>query len=172
MPKAVVKKHIEDGLLNIIRLFKEEEASKDKLTYISLKIELPKLAMIELCCWIEDTQDKIVMRAISHSKIKGSQAEKFYKKYIKTNWSFSYKDFRKMLTHAIGERAVLDLEEKLAPEIQLLQSKLSDLKQMRDDYAHSHRPSIAAVKTPKHIYEDYFFPIFNSLKIIEDEILR
>ena len=171
MPKAVVKKHIEDSLKNIISLFQKESKSSYKLSYISLQRQLPKLATIELCGWIEDTQDRIVMRSIKSSNIKPPYIDKFYKDYVKTNNAFRYKDYRKMLTQALGQKTILLIEKELDRDIQILQSKLADLKTMRDSYAHSHTPSVANIKSPLHIYNDYYIPIFKTLKLIEDKII-
>lgn len=167
MPKAVVRKHIDTRFKNLQRLFRLESKSTDTLAQISIQVQLPKLAILELCGWIEETEDAIVSNALKLAKVKHVSIESFYKVHIKTNHSFSYEKFSLMLTKAIGYNNFIRMEKKLAPKIAVLKAKLSDLEKIRNNLAHTYKPDPSSIKTPETIRIEYLEPIDLIFKEIE-----
>jgi hypothetical protein len=99
-----------------------------------------KLALIELCGWIEETMDDIVLRCAKRC-LKSPANQKFIKdEIIKPNSNFQYEAFRKMLMMVIGLATLEKIEEKLenTGKISALKSDLGNLKKSRDTAAHSH----------------------------------
>lgn len=99
-----------------------------------------KLAILELCGWIEESMDDIVLRcAMRHLKI-NSNKEFVRKKIVKRNYGFDYDDhFRRMLCQLIGIINVERLEKNVDQAKKArLKAVLSTLKIARNAEAHTH----------------------------------
>jgi reactive intermediate/imine deaminase len=98
-----------------------------------------KLALIELCGWIEETMDDIVLRCAKRC-LKSEANKKFIDKTISGTHSFEYEPFRKMLMMVIGLATLEKIEEKLenTGKISALKSALGNLKDSRNRAAHTH----------------------------------
>ncbi|MGE4314237.1 MAG: hypothetical protein AB7E85_08215 [Pseudobdellovibrionaceae bacterium] len=166
MPKAVIKKHVEERLRNLIRLEKREQKSTHSLSHIT-PVQFSKLAVLDLSGWIEITQDEIIKKILSSKNISSSEIKTFEKKYIDSNNAFSMNKFDAMLTPAVGYSSFLSFKIMLGADYDLLSSKLSSLKKIRDELAHQTRPSPSSLPSPQTVYDDYFLIIFRILKTIE-----
>jgi len=166
MPKAVIKKHIDERLRNLIRLSKAEQKSTHSLSHIS-HLQFSKLAVLDVSGWIEITQDEIVQKILRDKKISLTDINSFEEAHIKGNHSFDMKSFDSMITAAAGYNSYLKLKTTLGADHNLLSSKLGSLKKIRRELAHETRPSPSSVPSPKYVYDDYFLPIYNILKKIE-----
>ena len=99
-----------------------------------------KLALIELCGWIEETMDDIVLRCAKRC-LKSEANQKFIKdEIIKPNSNFQYEAFRKMLMMVIGLATLEKIEEQLETtgKISALNGYLVNLKRSRNQAAHTH----------------------------------
>lgn len=99
-----------------------------------------KLALIELCGWIEETMDDIVLRCAKRC-LKSEANQKFIKdEIIKPNSKFQYEAFRKMLMIVIGLATLEKIEEKLEKtgKISALKGDLGNLNKSRNQAAHTH----------------------------------
>jgi len=99
-----------------------------------------KLALIELCGWIEETMDDIVLRCAKRC-LKSPANQKFIKdEIIKPNSNFQYEAFRKMLMIVIGLATLEKIEKKSekTDKISTLKGYLGNLKKSRNLAAHSH----------------------------------
>jgi hypothetical protein len=134
----VVKKHI---LSNIKRL--------DSLYNSSPTVEASyysKLAIIELCGWIELTMDNIVEN-FANKHLKTQPYKDSFRSLKEKNYGFDYKqNFRKMLSQTVGLHNTEKLETKLnhSGQIAILNATLDSLKTLRNDAAHTY---IDATKT-------------------------
>lgn len=98
-----------------------------------------KLALIELCGWIEETMDDIVLRCAKRC-LKSPANLKFIDKTVHNTNSFEYEAFRKMLMMVIGLATLEKIEEQLETtgKISALKGDLGNLKRSRNQAAHTH----------------------------------
>ena len=128
-----------------------------------------KLALLELCGWIEQTMDFII---IDNSNIKLSvQANKSLVKdsIVKRTYGFHYDDhFRPMLMKLIGliELEKLENNLKATGDFAILSSQLGSLRQSRDKAAHTTiagaTPSFEAPSNIK-AYLERIYPIIQTI---------
>lgn len=129
----IIKKYILSNLRLIDKNFKNAKNQEEALL-------LSKLAIIELCGWIEQSMDDIV-RHIYKRCLKDVNNCKFVEKeIIKKTYGFEYhKHFRGMLTKTIGivnvERIELSINQTKKAK---LEAVLSTLKKLRDAEAHTY----------------------------------
>jgi hypothetical protein len=71
-----------------------------------------KLAILELCAWIEEAQDGIILDYIQLNLLEESNIESV-RNMVRRNPSFDYEKFRAFLIHIIGIISVERLEAKL-----------------------------------------------------------
>lgn len=100
---------------------------------------LSKLALLELCGWLETEQDRIVL-AIDGSCLKDSDWVE--KEVVKKTFGFDYnKHFRPMLARLIGEHLTRSLEKTIEQEypgdLDRLRSSTGDLWARRCNFAHA-----------------------------------
>lgn len=134
----IAKSYIESTLKELDKLYNHASSQK-KAIYFS------KLAIIELCGWIEETVDEIVHRH-SNRHLKNIDNRKYcLDKIIKNNYGFQYlQNIRPMLINLIGLIGVEKLENELekTAQITLLKNNLGNLKFSRNEAAHTHLKGI------------------------------
>ena len=98
-----------------------------------------KLALLEVCGWIEEAMDEIWLNCLRY-KIKNTNHQDLIEKSIKDNSAFDYeKNFKKILLLIIGLMNIEKLEKKVdAHKFQQLKSELGNLKKSRNSAAHTH----------------------------------
>ena len=98
-----------------------------------------KLALIELCGWIEETMDDIVLRCATRC-LQSPANLKLIDKTVHNTYSFEYEAFRKMLMIVIGLATLEKIEKKSekTDKISTLKGYLGNLKKSRNLAAHSH----------------------------------
>jgi hypothetical protein len=101
---------------------------------------LSKLAILELCGWIEESMDTIVRRTMSIHVREQPNREHIDKKVIRRTFGFEYQDhFRRMLMMVVGVSGMERIESRMDQEAKTrLESTLHNLKVLRDREAHSH----------------------------------
>jgi RiboL-PSP-HEPN len=138
------------------------------------KILYSKLALIELCGWIEETMDDIILRCAKRC-LKSPDSQKFVKdKIIKPNYNFQYEDFRKMLMTVIGLAQLEKIEKKLEKtgKISALKGDLGNLKNSRNQAAHTYtKGTLRTYDAPSKIKND-FTKIYVLLKELDEELIR
>ena len=126
--------YITNSLNELDKLY-NEASSKKKAIYYS------KLATLELCGWVEDTIDDIVLRH-ANRKVKETSNRKYIKKEIvKRTSGFQYEfHIRPMLISVIGLIALEGIERKFekTAKITTLKNSLSNLRESRNKAAHTH----------------------------------
>lgn len=163
----IVKSYIKNNLERIERLYNKSSSIQDGLFY-------SKLAILELCGWIEISMDDIILR-VSKKHLKQSDNIHFVEKeIIKRTYGFDYsRHFRKMLINMIGVIGVERLEKRIdSVKFQLLLSSLSSLKQYRDSEAHTYIKGTTRRMDAPSVTKNRFNGIFYGLKNIDDELRK
>jgi len=124
------KEPIETTLKDLQRLYDHHSDSNHKI-YFS------KLALLELCGWIELAQDEIIKSYSSTKLTKQSNKDEIEKLVLKT-YGFSYKNhFRQMIIQLIGFTKTEILEDNLTGDILILKTQLGALSGLRNPSAHT-----------------------------------
>jgi adenine-specific DNA methylase len=161
----VVKSYIQSTLEELETLYNDHQSLKKDIYY-------SKLALIELCGWIEESFDSII-RSATRNKIRSETFKKYMKSIIDGTHGFQYNThFRKMLIIALGICEAEKLERKIdkSGKIQLLASLLATLKEIRNTNAHSYiKGTTTTIQTPS-VTKSQFLRIYPIIKEIEREI--
>jgi hypothetical protein len=129
----IARSYILSNLKLLDNKYRKTTSPKELLFY-------SKLAILELCGWIEESMDDIVLRcAMRHLKIM-SNKEFVRKQIVRKNYGFDYDDhFRRMLGQLIGIINVERLEKNVDQTKKVrLKAVLSMLKTARNAEAHTH----------------------------------
>ena len=164
----IAKSYIESTLRELDKLYNNASSQK-KAIYFS------KLAVIELCGWIEETIDEIILRHCNR-KLKNHENKEYCKnKIIKTTYGFQYlQNVRPMLINLIGLIGVEKLENELekTAQITLLKNNLGNLKVSRNEAAHTHLKGVTRTyNAPSRTIGD-FNRIFTILEKLDSELRK
>ena len=158
----IARSYIENNLIQLDKLYNAAATSKGQLYY-------SKLAMLELCGWIEESMDDIVQKCANRI-LKLQSSKKFIKKeIIKRTYGFEYqRHFMKMLTSVIGLINIekLDLKLDISKKTKL-ESALSTLKVVRNSEAHTHLKGVTRSVDAPSVSISRFRDVFDGLKDIE-----
>jgi hypothetical protein len=127
----VVKQHILNNINKLDRLY--NTAPTQEATYYS------KLAIIELCGWIEFSMDNIAENFATRKLISANYLADF-KRIKNGNHGFKYSDnFKKMMCQTIGMHNMETIERPLivSGEIATLEATLVILSTLRNSAAHT-----------------------------------
>ena len=158
----ITKSYILENLESLEKFYNKSSSGKKGLFF-------SKLAILELCGWIEESMDDIVRRS-SIRKLNNANNRSFIEKsVIKRTYGFEYNShFRNMLIDLIGIINVEKLENKLDPvKFQLMTSTLDTLKIIRNTEAHTHIKGITKRIDAPSLTKSRFLPIFEGLKDID-----
>lgn len=133
----VTKSAIARNLREIEELYNSSKSPKKKFYFA-------KLAVLELCGWIENSQDELIMRCAGRCVTATSNLKAVSDK-ISGNHGFTYeRHFRPLLTLILGfsklEKAELEFD-KLG-SLSKFSSVLSKLKDPRNTAAHTHTAGV------------------------------
>ncbi len=133
-----------------------------------------KVAILELCGWIEESMDNIVLTC-ANRKIKDVAIRNYLKtRIVEKNYGFEYKkNFRHMLSQVVGLTGVERLEKKLdATKFQVLCSVLGTLKIARDVEAHTHiKGATRRINAPSATIAQ-FNQVYDGLKDIDEKLRK
>ena len=132
-----------------------------------------KLAIIELCGWIEESMDELIRRfSTRHLKVQANR-DTCENEIIRPTYGFEYKKhFRSMLIRLLGLVAVEQLEQQVDPTIQArLEGALSFLKPFRNSHAHTHLRTAASINAPS-LTLSKFQPVYDGLLEFERAMRR
>jgi hypothetical protein len=129
----ISKTYILSNLKQLNSRFMKAKTQKDHL-YFS------KLAVLELCGWIETSMDDIVLRVSQKRLTLRSNLQYVERDIIGPTWGFAYKKHWKgMLIKAVGIITVEQIEKAVDPlKKARLESQLNNLKEVRDRLAHTY----------------------------------
>ena len=164
------KRNIHKNIDELEKLF-EQSAKRSQMQFYS------KLAILELCGWIEVVMDDILLECMS-KHIHDDKNLKIAKEAIKRHSSFNYAKFKDVLIVLIGMKDVEKIEFKMLPsgKLDILKSKLGTLTKRRNELAHTHSqkqqfndPNILC---SPNVTKNEFNKIFDGLKAFEKELKR
>ena len=124
---------IEKNLQKIDRLYVGTSSAQEGLLY-------SKLAILELCGWIESSMDSIVL-SISKQLVKDSKHLKYFEEeVVEKVYGFEYeKHFRRIVIALVGLHGVESMEKKVNPRVFApMCASLNALKPNRDKLAHGY----------------------------------
>lgn len=159
----VVKKYIEENLKHLDQAYRKETDNK-KATYYS------KLAILELCGWIEISMDGLVLSHCS-KKVKQQDNIKLVEANVRRTYGFDYdQHFRKMLIQLVGVATCETIETKVdVAKKTKLEAQLALLKTMRDRLAHTYikgTPQANSVDAPS-VTRSRLVDIYEGLKAFQ-----
>ncbi len=158
----IAKSYITSTLFELDKLYNNSTSQK-KAIYFS------KLALIELCGWIEETLDDIILKhANRHLKVPSNKAYCLVS-IVKPNYGFEYKkNVRPMLISLLGLIEVEKLEKELekTAQVTLLKGYLGNIKDSRNIAAHTHLKGVTRhFNAPSRTIGD-----FNRISVILEQI--
>ena len=132
-----------------------------------------KLAILELCGWIEESMDSIV-EAFTKRLNQPANITFVKEQVIEPTYGFEYhKHFRAMLIQVIGVINVERLEANLnQTKFDLMKSTLGSLKKSRNDLAHTHVKDITVRIDAPSTTKNRFEKVYDGLKDIESCIRK
>ena len=133
-----------------------------------------KLALIELCGWIEETMDNIARDcARRHSTAEANLAQ-VAEEVIGRTYGFHYGDhFRNMLMGIVGLVKIEELEGMLDPaKFNGMKSSLGILREKRNSEAHTYIKGITQTVDAPSVTTRHFQNVYEGLKDMEQCIRR
>jgi len=161
----VGKTSILENLKRLETLYNESVTSEKKCLFYS------KLAILELCGWIEESMDDIV-RKCANRKLKENANQEHIDNTIKLTYGFVYdKHFRKMLIELIGLINVERLEMRIdKAKFQNMKSTLGLLRSFRDIEAHTHLKGTTRILDAPSATINKFSMVYEGLKEFEEKL--
>lgn len=104
----------------------------------TLAIAYSKIAVLEVCGWLEESFDEIAHNCV-RSRLRTLERRKFLEDKIKSTYGFEYNSkARPLISHAIGVVRLLEVEKQLEVNgsLTILKSACANLNKLRQDAAH------------------------------------
>jgi hypothetical protein len=163
----ITKSYIYGNLKSLNTLYNQSSSSKKGLFY-------SKLALLELCGWIEESMDDIIRRCAKKNLRNQSNLIMIENDIIRKTFGFEYNQhFRKMLVKTLGLIKLEKLEKKFDPlKFQLLETTLETLKSARNNEAHTHIKGITRRIDAPSVTISRFLIVYDGLLDIDDLIKR
>lgn len=159
----IAKSIIQKNLLQLNKLYIQSSGKKKGRNALYFS----KLALIELCGWIEESMDSIIYQCASRHIIDKSSSE-FIKDIIARTYGFRYDaDFRDMLIKLIGIINVENLEDKLNQnKFHILKSTLGTLTISRNNHAHTYIKGVTIRIDAPSVTINHFSKVYEGLEDI------
>lgn len=141
-----------------------DEASDPKL-----QLFYAKLALMEVCGWIEETIDTLILRHAKHTLSSTREYDNFKKSVVDKQYGFSYNEnILPMLIGLFGRVGTMEYESyHNATELELLKSTLGTLKEARNAHAHTHLKGVTVTVMAPSLLEEYFERVSTGLNEME-----
>ena len=132
-----------------------------------------KLAILELCGWIEESMDDVILRCARKHLSEAANRNYCEKEVVKRTYGFDYHhNFRFMLIRLLGLIAVEKIEQRIDVTVHgNMTAALSTLKQQRDSEAHTHLKGVTRTINAPSLTITQFQPVYEGLIEI-DRIIR
>lgn len=161
----IARYYIESNLKQLDRLYNIAGTQKKELYY-------SKLAMLELCGWIEESMDDVVQRCAN--RVLKVRANKTYitNNVIKPTYGFEYeKHFKKMLISVVGLMSVEKVEAKVdRQKYERFKSALGSLKVARNREAHTHLKGVMRTVDAPSVTLNHFNHVYEGLVDFENQL--
>ena len=162
--KTISRTSIHQNLKSLDVLYRNAPTTKKALFY-------SKLALLELCGWVEETMDSVV-RSCACRKLRDLENRKLIEQdAIKRTHSFSYQThFRRMLTNVIGLHGVERVECHIdSTKLDAFKVMLGNLKSRRDEHAHTYLGMTRTLDAPSVILQT-FEGIYEGLQEVSEAL--
>lgn len=158
----IVKRSIQANLRELDRAYRSATRPKDALFF-------SKLAILELCGWIEESMDDIVLRCSTRHLSDSANVRYCEKAIVRKTYGFDYDaNFRWMLIRLVGLINVEALEKALDPvKISALSGALATLKQQRNTEAHTHIKGLTKTINAPSVTLAQLAPVYEGLLEID-----
>jgi hypothetical protein len=133
-----------------------------------------KLAILDLCGWIEESMDDVVRRCAIRCLHVADNRKFVEKEVIKKTYGFDYDShFRKMLGRVIGLMNVEKLERRLDTSVHTkFVATLSTLKTSRDSEAHTHLKGATKVLNAPSVTLAQFEDVYKGLTAYDSALRK
>lgn len=162
----IARNEIQGTLKMLDCKFRTATSQKESLFY-------SKLAILELCGWIEESMDDVILRC-ARRHLKDKESIKFVEREIvKKTYGFDYQQhFRRMLIQLLGLINVERIETKIDQSKQIsFKATLEPLRKVRDPEAHTHIKGVTRHINAPSVTLGQFPAIYEGL-IEFDTVLR
>jgi len=163
----ICRSYILNNIKELDRMYNSSRSQKKRLFY-------SKLALLELCGWIEESMDEIVIKS-SHRCLRDTGNRNYIAdEIVRRIYGFEYaKHFRKMLTQVIGFRNLEMIENRITIHILTnFKATLERLTIARNKEAHTHIKGTTRLINAPSISRNDFNYIFDGLKKYETLMRR
>lgn len=152
----------------IIQNLDQLEAAFAKATVQKHFHYFSKLAILELCGWIEISMDDLMLRH-STRKLAVTANTNLVENFVKLNYGFDYeRNFRQMLMKLIGIVTCEKIETAMNTQVHtLFTSQLHSLKLVRNGLAHTYSKGQATTIDSPTVTKGRFTDVYNGLKAYE-----
>ena len=160
----ISKTYIQTNLQNLDAAY--QRAGGNKLSYY-----LSKLAILELCGWIEMSMDDVIQRHCNRQLSEAANRKYVENDIIKRNYGFDYQyNFRAMLIRLVGLVQVEQIEAQTnAVTHALFETNLTSLKTLRNGLAHTYTKTLGQIDAPQ-ITRARFQPLYDGLHAYDQQL--
>ncbi len=147
----IARSYIEATLDSLDKKYATASSQKESWLY-------SKLAILELCGWIEESMDDIVLRCAKRHLGTSKYFKDYREKYVDKVHGFGYSQhFRSMLQGLLGVIVMRKVEKEVDTiKLDRLKSTLGTLKATRDKMAHTHiRGTTPSIDAPSRTISNY-----------------
>ena len=161
--KNISKAAISQNLKTLNTLYNSSRNNSEAIFY-------SKLAVLELCGWIEEAMEKIILSCVIRTTKNITNRDTIKKTVIKRNRGFDYEDhLQNMLIHVVGFRDAKAVESAVTPAtITILKSKTASLKTIRNVLAHTYSNDTTTALDAPSITIHNFCSVFKALSEFQD----
>lgn len=154
----ISRSYILDTLKSLDRRYNRATSLKESLFY-------SKLAILELCGWIEESMDDVVLRCAYRHLTDKEYIKYFKEQIVDKTYGFDYhQNFRKMLIQLLGIINVEKIEKRVDASKQLrFTATLDGLKKVRNSEAHTHIKGVTRSINAPSITLSQFPALYNGL---------
>ncbi len=161
----IARSYVQSNLKGLDRLFLRAKTPKEALYY-------SKLALLELCGWIEETMDDVVVRCSVRCLADAGNRKHIKDGVVKRNYGFEYhRHFRQMLVQVVGLSTMESLERRFdhTKHARLI-ATLASLKALRDSEAHTHLKGVTHTIAAPSVTLSYFTAVYEGLVDIDSTL--
>ena len=163
----LAKRNIETTLLKLDQKYLDPQATNDDRNYYS------KLALMELCGWIEQSVDKIAKEYASSRIVSTNELRSYEADILDKLYSFKYKKIRKdVLIYLVGIIGTQKIEARMGADLSILKSTLGSLASTRNRAAHTYIKGVTMTYDAPSLISAYLRQIYTPLCHLKKELHR
>lgn len=130
----------------------------DGASDVTLKSFHAKLVLLEVCGWIEEMVDELVLKHAKHCLRDAAVIEKFQKDVVEKQWGLGYKEnLVPMLIGLFGRTGLAEFESYFdEARLDLFKATLGTLRQARNAQAHTHVQGVTMTVMSPSVLRGHF----------------